>query len=442
VKVEFATQPYAENESLCAYLRKWLVCTDFDQFTAITAWATFGGIVRVEEELGAFRRRGGGSRAVVGVDEGGATEQGLRLAAELFDEPYVFFSGDGRTFHPKVYFLTGKDRAVAFVGSNNMTPGGFFFNFEAAVVIDLDLTPGHTDDARFVGQLETYVSGLLGDTEICRSLKTDLGAVLHDPKIVIRDERHRRPGRGPDAVEGTGSMDIDADAETEGSVFGRSHRAMIRSIPLPRPVPVGAVTAAAPAVPAAAPPATPPTAPPATPPTTPPAAPATTPPAAPATTPPAAPATARSIARRWFRKLDATAAQQPLQVGSNPTGNLRLAQAGHPGLDQKVYFRRFFFGALPWSSSRNPKGVLEECQVTFDVTVNGRSLGEHTLRISHADYRIAAQNNVPTVLHWGSLMPVLTGTSYVGRTVTLECRSDGTYALFIELNATGPLLIS
>jgi len=87
-----------------------------------------GGIVRVETDLKAFRDRKGTSRTIVGVDEGGATEQGLRLAAGLFDEAYVFYSGDGRTFHPKVYYLTGASRAVAFIGSNNLTPGGTFFN--------------------------------------------------------------------------------------------------------------------------------------------------------------------------------------------------------------------------------------------------------------------------------------------------------------------------
>jgi hypothetical protein len=443
VKLDFVAQPYAEDESLYTLLREWLASADFDRLTAITAWATFGGIARVQDALEAFKARRGSCRAIVGVDEDGATEQGLRLAAELFDEAFVFYSGDGRTFHPKVYFLRGASRAVAFVGSNNLTPGGSYFNFEAAVGVDLDLSPNNPGDLDFLEQLEQYAAGLIGDADVCRDLKTDLEAILRDKRITIRDERQRRPGRGVDASDGVAPSEHETGADGVTSIFGRSRRRMAPHVPLPRPIPPATVIVTAPPGPMPPGPTPPgPTPPGPTPPGPTPPGPTPPGPTPPGPTPPGptpAGPTPSPVIKRWHRPLDATGAQQPLQVGSNPTGNLRLAQAGHP-LDQKTYFRQSFFGSVRWTSQPNTRGVLEECDVPFGVMVGGANLGTLTMRVSHADYRIAAQNNVPTVLHWGPLMATLVATSYVGQTVTLELRANGTFALTIQPMPTGTFI--
>ncbi|KQQ05903.1 hypothetical protein ASF42_05020 [Rathayibacter sp. Leaf294] len=59
--------------------------------------------------------------------------------------------------------------------------------------------------------------------------------------------------------------------------------------------------------------------------------------------------------------------------------------------------------------------------MTFDAYINGETLGPIDLRVSHNPNRTAGQNNVPTVLHWGSeLGKLLRKTNYIDYYVTLE----------------------
>jgi len=162
---------------------------------------------------------------------------------------------------------------------------------------------------------------------------------------------------------------------------------MARAGPLPRPVPPASTTptTTAPAAPPAAAPATVTTTAPAAPPAAAPGPTTTTP------APTSPPASSMPVTRRWFR-----ISTPQLLNSRRVAGVIRLAiygcrRAAIQG-STKSLLPPLFFGPLHWTSSKNTRGVLEECQVPFDVTVNGVSLGMMTLRVSHADYRVAAQN--------------------------------------------------
>ena len=122
-----------------------------------------------------------------------------------------------------------------------------------------------------------------------------------------------------------------------------------------------------------------------------------------------------------WRKPDlrGTDAQQPPSANTNPTGNLRLAQARFVGvsglIDHRTYFRRDLFGHLPWSTAG---GDMEETPATFRIIDRGRLLGDFDLRISHAPRRIAHQNNVPTVLHWGGALGAIRAANVIGATLS------------------------
>ena len=156
----------------------------------------------------------------------------------------------------------------------------------------------------------------------------------------------------------------------------------------------------------------------------------------PATTTPSGSAT---VVRRWSRDLDNTAAQQVLGPKSNPTGNLRLTQAGH-GIRHETYFYMDFFNGLPWAPRLGTPGE-QEVLVDFACVVNGSSLGVETLRVSHNPARISSQFNVPSLIHWGRrLGALLRGSNYIGQYVTLERMSDGTFRLTIDSAPTGPFI--
>ena len=69
-------------------------------------------------------------------------------------------------------------------------------------------------------------------------------------------------------------------------------------------------------------------------------------------------------------------------------------------------------------------------------------MGIYSLRVDHADYRVANQGNVPTWLHWGGhLSAYLKKNSHVEDYVTLELRANGSYFLTISPNPTGRYIV-
>ncbi len=144
------------------------------------------------------------------------------------------------------------------------------------------------------------------------------------------------------------------------------------------------------------------------------------------------------VEKRWFKRMDGTAAQQPPGSNTNPTGNLRLSQEDF-SIDHRTYFRREFFGGQDWRPHRRVE-EMEELWLPYEAVVAGDYLGRVNLRISHQPSRISNQGNVPTVLHWGDLGARLRHNNYVGQYVTLERSAEDEFALTIASQPTGAFL--
>lgn len=161
-----------------------------------TAWAKQSGLGRLAPRIRTFKNSRGRIHAIIGVDEGGASVEGLKLALDLFDEAYVFHDPGPRTFHPKLYLArdAGSKRATAIIGSGNATKGGLFSNYEAAVVVQLDLRNA-TDEA-FWGETLAYFDLLLADDTTVSRLTSDLLPLLEaDPVIRVGSERSANAAR-------------------------------------------------------------------------------------------------------------------------------------------------------------------------------------------------------------------------------------------------------
>lgn len=152
-------------------VRELLAEPDLTSLRLVVAWGKQSGLSRLANALAAFRDRGGTSEAVLGVDEGGATVEGLQLARDLFTDPFVFHDPGTRTFHPKLYVFQGPQRAVVAVGSWNLTRGGLFGNYEAGAIVDLDL---ENDDLGFLDDANAYVDGFRAFGEHCMPLDEGL----------------------------------------------------------------------------------------------------------------------------------------------------------------------------------------------------------------------------------------------------------------------------
>ena len=100
----------------------------------VSAFAGLQTVMRFKHSLLGLAEIGAAVRIVIGVDMRGTSREVLQeLATWGPVEVFVYRNRrPGHTFHPKVALIESTSEADIFVGSNNLTEGGFFRNYEAA----------------------------------------------------------------------------------------------------------------------------------------------------------------------------------------------------------------------------------------------------------------------------------------------------------------------
>jgi HKD family nuclease len=397
MQVRVVAQPHQDATNLYEYLEAVTADRGITNLRFAVAWAKRSGLARIHTLLSDFRDRGGVITAIVGVSEGGATRQGLQLIRTLCNEAYVYHDHT-RTFHPKVYLASGPHSAELFTGSNNLTAGGLFWNHEFATWISLDLS--RDIDRCLYSEVLDWFEILRHDDQACRELTdTFLDELVQSARYRVADEDAR-------ATSGSATDSDSVPAGSTGPVlFGRS-RLRKRSDPNPLDEARSGVRHGA------------------------------------SVSSPRASARPRQSPAQpvrtmtWSKRLSASDAQQPRTSNSQVTGHLKLSRAGHP-IDQTTYFRREFFAAADWTSTVKSRGVMEEAIVGFDTWIGDEYFGVQNMRVDHAEYRIAGQNNTPTWLHWNSHVgQYLRAHDCTGQMVVLESDGNGYYRLAIGRSAS------
>ena len=399
--LRFIGQPFSTDSSLFDFFGL-LASGKYDRLRIATAWAKRSGLARVRKDIDAFRKNGGHVSILLGVSEGGATKEGLELAYEMSDECFVLHD-PRRTFHPKVYFAEGEQTSL-IVGSSNLTAGGLGWNFESSLWVDFEI--GET--SALIDDVAEWFDRLKSDSRMCVPLTPELidKLLLSKDMFIGEESVGRRVSRGKD------SLPEDNDSSETSSVEGLFLGTDQELISLPKlsgpaaklvrknlrkqevdddglplsgrdPIPIGDA----------------------------------------------------GVIRRWYRRMNFTQAQQTRSPNTNPKGSMTLSRSGSD-FDHTTYFRDFFFRGLPWSPS-SAKLSKEEVQVAFSVWVDGNDLGVHDLKLSHDLSRVSDQGNVPTWLHWNTLLPTLKKTSYVDFYCTLERLENGRFRLFISREPIG-----
>jgi hypothetical protein len=185
MKVRFLGQPFDAQTGLA--MRDMLADARFTCFLAITAWTKHSALSRLGPPILELRARGGFAEAVIGIDEGGATEEGLRLAMEVFDRVHVFHDPGPRTFHPKVYVAEGDSVATAIIGSSNLTKGGMYTNYEASLLIEL--VKDEAQDAEALNEIKQFYDRIMATGEACQELDDhSLEQLLKNPRYRIGSE--------------------------------------------------------------------------------------------------------------------------------------------------------------------------------------------------------------------------------------------------------------
>jgi len=164
----------------------------FEIFRACVAFVKASGMLRLAPSLQTFMDRGGIVEVVAGVDEGITTRQALELVMRYSTAAYVF-NNPVATFHPKTYlFERDAQRAVAFIGSSNLTVGGLFTNYEANIGLEFDLTVASDRDTydSILAVFRNAVDATTGNAK--RLDSTTLDELIHAHKVA---DETRRSGR-------------------------------------------------------------------------------------------------------------------------------------------------------------------------------------------------------------------------------------------------------
>lgn len=165
--VDFIFQPqngYRVGDLLISELQN----ETWDQFRAVIAFVKRSGVKHIQKHLSAFSSRGH-VEIVVGIDQGGTTVEGLQMLFDAMGDRgklFVFHNRNNSTFHPKIYNFRNQQASMAIIGSNNLTEGGLYTNYEASLVVNLDLGQENDQisDQRILGAFEVWTdikSGLV-----------------------------------------------------------------------------------------------------------------------------------------------------------------------------------------------------------------------------------------------------------------------------------------
>lgn len=133
-------QPF-QGKNLGDLLLSKLGSSDFKELNIFSAFAKSSGVLRLKDEIMSFVKKGGKVNAFIGVDLGGTSVEALITLFDICTTLTIVHSENGSTFHSKIYTLAGDDTFWYAIGSNNLTLGGLWTNFESCYYNEL-----HGDD--------------------------------------------------------------------------------------------------------------------------------------------------------------------------------------------------------------------------------------------------------------------------------------------------------
>ncbi len=131
--------PSGRHQTLGAAFLARTADPDYQSLKICVAYVTAGGTARIYRALRDFVGRGGNAEVYIGIANG--VSSGKAVGHLLMSGASVWGLDTSKTvlFHPKVYVLEGPNSAWISVGSSNLTCEGLFRNFEANILIELDL---------------------------------------------------------------------------------------------------------------------------------------------------------------------------------------------------------------------------------------------------------------------------------------------------------------
>jgi len=352
----------------------------YTRIVFVSAFVALRTVLRLRERLLTHVEAGTRLRLTIGIDLGGTSREVFEELLRWNCETFVFHNTIARaTFHPKVYLFQSARSATLFVGSNNLTDGGFYTNYEAATRYDFDLPIDALEYERLLRPLTPFLDP---QSATVRRLDADLIQVLVARGEIPTEAETRQRSRNQRQSGAPGAAAIPL------SPFGPI------AIPLPPLLPQSVRAEE---------------------------------PAEPQLLETGGEQSLQAAAPRphgvlvWRKTLPQSDALQ-VRDGTHHVGGVRLTQArfeNPPGqrIDQTTYFRRLF-ADYHWEREPGRHTDQEHTFVPIRIFIRGRDYGIRNFEISHKPSGEAGQDNYTTILRWGrEFNPIvfqenLTGTAF------------------------------
>lgn len=370
--------------------------TVYTRIVFVSAFVALRTVLRLRERLLAHVEAGARLRLTIGIDLGGTSREVVEELLRWNCETFVFHNTIARgTFHPKVYLFQSVTSATLFVGSNNLTDGGFYTNYEAATRYDFNLPVDAAEYERLLRPLNPFLDPQ-GAT--VRRLDAELIQTL-----VARGEL-------PSEAEARQHRRNQAQGHTSGGVAIPVSPFAPVAIPWPPLLPQNLRAEE---------------------PTEPPLPESEREKALPA----GAPRPAGVLV--WRKRLPRTDALQ-VNEGSHHKGGVQLTQAqfeNPPGqrIDQTTYFRNLF-DDFQWEPEEGRHRDQEHTFVPMRIFIRGRYYGIRNFEVSHKPSGEAGQRNYTTTLRWGhEFTPTVLEENLTGTIFSLYETSEENAAFLIDI---------
>lgn len=407
MKVSTITQP---AQQLGAEVSELLSSSEsFSKIVFVSAFVALRTVLRLREILLQHAESGTELRITAGIDLGGTSRGVLEELLRWKCETFIFHNPNPRaTFHPKTYLFERQSTATLFVGSNNLTDGGFYTNYEAATRYEFDLPADADDYAATLKPLAPFLFPQPG--QIVRPLDIGLIQILAARGELPTEAvaRGRKRHRANESETTTGAIPVNPFSAV--------------AVPLAPLLPNTLRIADLPT----------------------------------ATVATEQPVNVRSIEPEpvhhppqgtllWQKVLPRSDALQ-VNPGTSHVGGVRLTQArfenplGHR-IDQTTYFRELFADyAWERETGRQRETDQEHTFVPIRIVIRGMDYGVHNFEISHKPSGEAGQDNYTTILRWGRVFsPIIQNANVAGTVLSLYevTESDADFLIDIADNNDG-----
>lgn len=145
--MEFIIQP--QNDENVGHLILKILDDEYGKFSIMNiavAFAKSSGLNHLAESIRTFAEKGRFVKIIVGIDHEGTSIEALEILLSLSStniQVWINHVTEGFvTFHPKMYLFENDSKAMAIIGSNNLTQGGLFTNDEVSISVEFDLETG------------------------------------------------------------------------------------------------------------------------------------------------------------------------------------------------------------------------------------------------------------------------------------------------------------